>query len=281
MEAAVSRRRRRWRGFDELERRAARAEVLVGLGELSSARQALEGADLAPGTENTKRLLTDRNKRPPELLDSIPVHVANNVPPFLVALDEGHHFSKLCQPVLVASAWPMHFRGICEVNPNHLVHGRGQCVRYSVLAMLDGLHTLVGSEALPFVHIFHGTPSSHAWESSFLPVWIFMWQFLPVYASLQEHLQSCAKISIQSGKTQVWNSAGVKRAASNVFERMEQVADQRCSSVAWVRRDRFASNSAGDHCVGHPHWVTRLCPGLSGEEGGKAEDFACKNPSCA
>ena len=47
-EAAVSRRRRRRRGFDELERRATRAEMLVGLGELSSARQALEGADLAP-----------------------------------------------------------------------------------------------------------------------------------------------------------------------------------------------------------------------------------------
>ena len=196
VEAAVSRRRRRRRGFDELERRAARAEMLVGLGELSSARQALEGADLAPGTENTKRLLTDRNKRPPELLDSIPTEVANNVPPVPVALDEGHHFSKLCQPVLVASAWSMHFRGICEVNPNHLVHRRGQCVRYSVLAMLDGLHTLVGSEALPFVHMFHGTPSSYAWESSSLPVWIFMWQFLPMYASLQEHLQSCARISI-------------------------------------------------------------------------------------
>ena len=93
-EAAVSRRRRRRRGFDELERRAARAEMLVGLGELSSARQALEGADLAPGTENTRRLLTDRNKRPPELLDPVPVEVANRVPPVPFALDEDRFYKK-------------------------------------------------------------------------------------------------------------------------------------------------------------------------------------------
>ena len=71
-QAAVSRRRSRRRDGDDGERRAARAEMLVGLGELSSARQALEGASLAPGTEETRQLLTDRRKRPPELLDPIP-----------------------------------------------------------------------------------------------------------------------------------------------------------------------------------------------------------------
>ena len=91
---AVSRRRRRRRGFDELERLAARAEMLVGLGELSSARQALEGANLAPGAENTRRLLTDRNKRPPELLDPVPVEVANHVLPVPFALDEDRFYQK-------------------------------------------------------------------------------------------------------------------------------------------------------------------------------------------
>ena len=48
-----------------------------------------------------------------------------------------------------------------------------------------------------------------------------------VYASLQEYLQSCAcaRIRIHGGKTQVWNSAGVRPAACNVLERIAQVAD--------------------------------------------------------
>ena len=61
----------------------------------SSARQALEGADLAPGTENTRRLFTDRNKRPPELLDPIAVEVANHVPPVPFALDEDRFHKNL------------------------------------------------------------------------------------------------------------------------------------------------------------------------------------------
>ena len=47
-QAAVSRRRSRHRTRDNDERRAARAEMLVGMGELSSARQALEGAEFGP-----------------------------------------------------------------------------------------------------------------------------------------------------------------------------------------------------------------------------------------
>ena len=46
-QAAVSRRRSQRRDGDHIERRAVRAKMLVGLGELSSARQALEGASLA------------------------------------------------------------------------------------------------------------------------------------------------------------------------------------------------------------------------------------------
>ena len=47
---ARRRKRRRERGMAQ---RLSRAEALVHLGELSSARQALEGADLAPGNEET------------------------------------------------------------------------------------------------------------------------------------------------------------------------------------------------------------------------------------
>ena len=69
--------------------------MLVGFGELSSVRQALQAADLAPCTENARRLLTDRNKRPPELLDPIPVEVANHVPPVPFALDEDRFFKNM------------------------------------------------------------------------------------------------------------------------------------------------------------------------------------------
>ena len=125
-EAAVSRRRRRRRGYDELERRAARAEMLVGLGELSSARQALEGADLAPGTENTRRLLSDRNKRPPELLDPIPVEVANHVPPVPFALDEDRFYKNLRVAKRGAAGGPSgmtaeHLRPLMDSPPRHEV----------------------------------------------------------------------------------------------------------------------------------------------------------------
>ena len=57
--------RRRRTQSDTLERRAERAEALVHLGELSSGRQVLEGAALAPGNEVTRRALTDATRRPP------------------------------------------------------------------------------------------------------------------------------------------------------------------------------------------------------------------------
>ena len=41
------------------ERRAAQAHALVQLGELSAGRVGLEAAELAPGTEETCRALTD------------------------------------------------------------------------------------------------------------------------------------------------------------------------------------------------------------------------------
>ena len=58
-------RRRRRQDHDEDARRAARAMTLTQMGELSAARQALEGAPVAPGTMSTLRALTDPEKRPP------------------------------------------------------------------------------------------------------------------------------------------------------------------------------------------------------------------------
>ena len=50
---------------DNVARRAAHAMSLTQMGEMSAARQALEGAAVAPGTLSTLRALTDPEKRPP------------------------------------------------------------------------------------------------------------------------------------------------------------------------------------------------------------------------
>ena len=60
----VARRKRRRQEDDDVVRRAARAEKLVSIGELSAARQALEGASVAPGTLRTLQELTNPEKRP-------------------------------------------------------------------------------------------------------------------------------------------------------------------------------------------------------------------------
>ena len=90
-QAAVGRRRRRRRPGDDLERRAARAEMFVHLGELSSARQALEGASVAPGSNQTLGMLSDPAKRPPILRDPIPEEVTRHVPSSPFEMDE-HRF---------------------------------------------------------------------------------------------------------------------------------------------------------------------------------------------
>ena len=62
-QAAQSRRRVRRRRQDDWELGAIRAERLVQVGELSSARQTLEGAALAPGNQATLRQVTDASRR--------------------------------------------------------------------------------------------------------------------------------------------------------------------------------------------------------------------------
>ena len=83
--AARARRRGAWRFQDTIESRTMRAEMLVQLGELSSARQALEGASLAPGDNATLTALTNEAKRPSRPREPLPREVVEHVagPAFL------------------------------------------------------------------------------------------------------------------------------------------------------------------------------------------------------
>ena len=69
--------RRRRRGSDEEAVRATRALSLVHMGELSAARQALEGASLAPGNLATLGMLTDPARRPPVARRALSPEVLN------------------------------------------------------------------------------------------------------------------------------------------------------------------------------------------------------------
>ena len=86
-QATSLRQRRSQRGQDSLERRAERAEALVHMGELSSARQALEGAELAPGSRHTLDMLQDEAKRPRQPRVPIPPAFANLEPQVGFPLD--------------------------------------------------------------------------------------------------------------------------------------------------------------------------------------------------
>ena len=68
-----------------LAQRLSRAEALVQE-ELSSVRQALEGADLAPGNEETLNALRRRSAM---LRDAIPPELTRHVPAVVFTLDEG------------------------------------------------------------------------------------------------------------------------------------------------------------------------------------------------
>ena len=79
--------RKRRRGSDQ-DRKAARAESLVMVGELSSARQVLESADSAPDNLNTLRALTTPEKRPPLHRDPPPRELLAWMPDSPFQLDE-------------------------------------------------------------------------------------------------------------------------------------------------------------------------------------------------
>ena len=70
--------RRRRRNFpDTIDRRVERAQNLVLMGEVSSARHALDGEPVAPGTQRTFDLLSDPERRPPEPYNPMPEFVQN------------------------------------------------------------------------------------------------------------------------------------------------------------------------------------------------------------
>ena len=73
-------RRRKGRRANDLERRTIRALNFLQVGELSSARQALEGAEIAPGNDDILKQLSDTSKRPDKLRDPIPQEVLEHVP---------------------------------------------------------------------------------------------------------------------------------------------------------------------------------------------------------
>ena len=85
---AQSRRRGRRRTVNDVENRVLRAELLVQVGELSAARQALEGAAVAPGNQATLDLLTDATRRPPHLRTPLSPEVLGHTPIREFELDE-------------------------------------------------------------------------------------------------------------------------------------------------------------------------------------------------
>ena len=89
---AQSRKRRHRIDEQELDRRAARALSLVQMGELSSGRQALEGASLAPGTRQTLEALRDPIRRPLVPRDLLPHTVVGHMPDVRFSLEE-HRFA--------------------------------------------------------------------------------------------------------------------------------------------------------------------------------------------
>ena len=61
--------------------RISRAIGLANLGELSNARQALEGDAVAPGNERTWKLLTDENRRPRSVREPLNRRILSQDPP--------------------------------------------------------------------------------------------------------------------------------------------------------------------------------------------------------
>ena len=86
--AAASRRRQGRRRGNEVERRVARVETLIHMGELSSARQALEGSELAPGTMETLDILRDPRRRPPVPRAPLPAQMMDFQPEVPFQLDQ-------------------------------------------------------------------------------------------------------------------------------------------------------------------------------------------------
>ena len=105
-QAAQSRRRQRRRGADDVQQRAIRAETLVQVGELSHARQVLEGADLAPGNLATLDVLRDQSRRPALPREPLPEELTNFTPTRAFELDESKFNKNLRSSRRGAAAGP-------------------------------------------------------------------------------------------------------------------------------------------------------------------------------
>ena len=99
-------RRIRQNQVDSVERRAERAQALAQLGELSSARQALEGSCVAPGNLATLRSLTNPSRRPARPRDPLPDSVVEHRATSTFALDAERFLSNLrCSKKGAAGGW--------------------------------------------------------------------------------------------------------------------------------------------------------------------------------
>ena len=76
------------RSGDNIEQRAIRAETFVQVGELSHARQVLEGGDLAPRNQTTLDALRDEIRRLANPREPMPAELTNFVLPRAFELDE-------------------------------------------------------------------------------------------------------------------------------------------------------------------------------------------------
>ena len=86
--AAQFRSRRRRTHAPTIDQRADRAKHMVCMGELSAARMALDGDNIAPGNDATLQALQDPLKRPPAPRERLPRDVQDHQPAGLVELDQ-------------------------------------------------------------------------------------------------------------------------------------------------------------------------------------------------
>ena len=125
-EAVTAFRRRQRRSTDPDAHRARRALQFVQMGELSSGRQALEGAELALGNRNTLDQLRQRLDRPREPIPELP----RDTP--LFNLDEKMFNRNVRSAKKGAAAGPLgmtcdHLRPLLDSNPNmHLLFVVGE-----------------------------------------------------------------------------------------------------------------------------------------------------------
>ena len=142
--ANVRRRHRRRDTCSEVER-GERAFMLAQLGELSSVRQALAGAELAPGPRDSRGSETTTAR-------TVARQVGSNVEK---ATAPCHH----ALPTRAGCECVSHVvQALCQANPN--TTGVSVCDTISRAALMQGLLDMEGGETvLPFVRQFHGRVS--------------------------------------------------------------------------------------------------------------------------